>query len=64
MFEQMAEHLPSYHLHLDLLKGRSKNGKWSLSHERLVKSLSLVYADIMQFCCDCRNLFGTKRIGK
>jgi len=64
MYQQMAEHLPSYHQHLDMLRGRAKNGRWGPSHERLVKSLSFVYTDIMQFCCDCRNLFYTKRMGE
>ncbi|KAF8861964.1 hypothetical protein BDZ45DRAFT_234379 [Acephala macrosclerotiorum] len=63
MFEEMASILPDYDRKFNALVERSKLSTWRPSHDRLAKSLSYVYVDIMQFCYDAFCMFLGKKKG-
>lgn len=68
MFEKITQRLPVYKEHLKRLKIHKKKepnvaAVSSPADERLVKALSLIYADIIQFCQQACKIFATKKGG-
>jgi hypothetical protein len=63
MFQEMNRKLPNYALRVELIRSRADKMSWRRTHERVFKSLSLVYVDILQFCHDACRLFSKKRRG-
>lgn len=73
MFERICERLPGYSEYHDRIVARHKNPSLpmstpdspsSLRRGRIVKTLSYIYADIIEFCQDACKIFATKRHGK
>lgn len=72
MFERICERLPGYSEYHDRIVARHKNPSLpmstpdspsSLRRGRIVKTLSYIYADIIEFCQDACKIFATKRHG-
>jgi hypothetical protein len=59
MFEMLSFALPQYQRHLD----RCRERRQSLAPERLVKSMSLLYTDIIRFCKEAFFIFARGRKG-
>jgi hypothetical protein len=56
--------LPNYSRQVEIIRGRVGDASWRKTHECLFKALSLVYADMLQFCHDACRLFSKKRRGE
>jgi len=63
-FHDIAQKLPDYSRQVDLLRERAQSSKWRPSHIQLMKSLSYVYTDILQFCQDASSIFSRGGIGR
>jgi hypothetical protein len=59
MFERLSFALPQYQRHMD----RCRERRQSLAPERLVKLMSLLYTDIIQFCKEVFFIFARGRKG-
>lgn len=57
MFEQISAALPQYHDYVQVCRARN------LPNERLAKSLSVVYADIIDFCHQMYMMLSGRRTG-
>lgn len=72
MLGELTKNLPLYGKHLVILRRRAcaiaKDAnealKWRDTLQCLSKSLAYVYADILQFCNDVRNLFPARYQGQ
>lgn len=76
MIEKIGQSLPAYEEYLKLFSARRKklvietseydeesSFQLEFCNHRLYKALSYVYVDIIQFCQEACNIFGTKRGG-
>jgi hypothetical protein len=66
MFGDFRRKLPNYAVHVEIIRGRkpfADRPAWRKTHECLIKALSFVYVDILQFCHDASRLFSKKRRG-
>jgi hypothetical protein len=60
MFENMGLLLPAYEEYVQELRIRVQQARREVS-PRLLKALSYVYSDLIQFCFDACKLFSKKR---
>jgi hypothetical protein len=63
MLQEIYDCLPNYKAKVELIRERALLSGWRESHEILMRSLSCVYIDVLQFCHDSCHLFSNKRQG-
>jgi hypothetical protein len=63
MLQEIYDCLPNYKAKVELIRERALISGWRESHKILMRSLSLVYIDILQFCHDSCHLFSNKHQG-
>jgi hypothetical protein len=64
MLQEITASLPNYEAKVDLIRERASESGWRDSHQVLMRSLSYVYVDVLQFCHDSCQLFSKKHKGK
>lgn len=60
MFLKFTRELPNYGKQVELTRERAQKTEWRASHLRLMKALSQVYIDMLQFCLEASRIFSKK----